>query len=384
MDDQQEDNNTNNEVDRALPTATIQQTMAPYGLNTGQESFVPRINPATLFQPIPTPAFLTAMQQQAGRHSAPTVPTTTAPATVTTSTTTAAAATTRPASFTENLEGNKKAKAKKKKGKTGGLAGTAFTKLETKILLGCVKRTKPIGKIEWLQVLDCFNSQVGESRGRDEGGIRRKFRSLADRRVPTGDPNIPDEVRLAKDIDQDIVRKSELITGDNMSSESGEVIEDDEEPAGLKTTGLDDPSESSNKAVEGTTAPSTSSTSKSSTKKRGRPRKSNSSSHIISDSNDLLLHAFIESERMAAKREKARDKKDRRQMKMFMALAATAITAFSGKKKVSNQLQEALSLSSSEEGDSDSTLSSYDSADSGPTKRKKIARLKKKARKARK
>ena len=93
MDDQQEDNNTNNEVDRALPTATIQQTMAPYGLNTGQESFVPRINPATLFQPIPTPAFLTAMQQQAGRHSAPTVPTTTAPATVTTSTTTAAAAT---------------------------------------------------------------------------------------------------------------------------------------------------------------------------------------------------------------------------------------------------------------------------------------------------
>ena len=73
MDDQQGENKNNEESNAVLPTTGIQEAMVPYGLNASQQTFTPRIAPNTLFQPIPHPAHLLAVQQ-AGRHSAPTVP----------------------------------------------------------------------------------------------------------------------------------------------------------------------------------------------------------------------------------------------------------------------------------------------------------------------
>ena len=98
-----------------------------------------------------------------------------------------------------------------------------FTKAETTTLLKAGERILPIDAEGWTEVRDIFNSKHS-SRGVE--GLERKFNKLTNTPVPTGNPNIPEDVKLAKSIKGKLFRRSGAT---NLSDEEEEEEEDEEE-----------------------------------------------------------------------------------------------------------------------------------------------------------
>ena len=88
--------------------------------------------------------------------------------------------------------------------------GRNFTQEELVNLFSIMEQVVPIGPDEWESVL-ADHSIVYP--GRDVDSIRRKFHSLHRKKVPTGDPNMPIEVKMAKRVKYLIVDKAELCGG---------------------------------------------------------------------------------------------------------------------------------------------------------------------------
>ena len=101
--------------------------------------------------------------------------------------------------------------------------GKGFMKAETTTLLKAVERILPIDAEGWTKVHEIFNSKHS-SRGVE--GLKRKFNKLANKPVPTGNPNIPEDVKLAKSIKGKLFRRSGAT---NLSDEEEEEEEDEEE-----------------------------------------------------------------------------------------------------------------------------------------------------------
>ena len=101
--------------------------------------------------------------------------------------------------------------------------GKGFTKAETTTLLKAVERIVPIDAEGWNEVHEIFNSKHS-SRGVE--GLKRKFNKLANKPVPTGNPNIPEDVKLAKSIKGKLFRRSGAT---NLSHEEEEEEEEEEE-----------------------------------------------------------------------------------------------------------------------------------------------------------
>ena len=101
--------------------------------------------------------------------------------------------------------------------------GKGFTKAETTTLLKAVERILPIDAEGWTEVHEIFNSKHS-SRGVE--GLKRKFNKLANKPVPTGNPNIPEDVKLAKSIKGKLFHRSGAT---NLSDEEEEEEEDEEE-----------------------------------------------------------------------------------------------------------------------------------------------------------
>ena len=101
--------------------------------------------------------------------------------------------------------------------------GKGFTKAETTTLLKAVERIVPIDAEGWAEVHEIFNSKHS-SRGVE--GLKRKFNKLANKPVPTGNPNIPEDVKLAKSIKGKLFHRSGAT---NLSDEEEEEEEDEEE-----------------------------------------------------------------------------------------------------------------------------------------------------------
>ena len=101
--------------------------------------------------------------------------------------------------------------------------GKGFTKAETTTLLKAVERILPIDAEGWTEVHEIFNSKHS-SRGVE--GLKRKFNKLTNKPVPTGNPNIPEDVKLAKSIQGKLFRRSGAT---NLSDEEEEEEEDEEE-----------------------------------------------------------------------------------------------------------------------------------------------------------
>ena len=101
--------------------------------------------------------------------------------------------------------------------------GKGFTKAETTTLLKAVERILPIDAEGWTEVHNIFNSKHS-SRGVE--GLKRKFNKLANKPVPTGNPNIPEDVKLAKSIKGKLFCRSRAT---NLSNEEKEEEEDEEE-----------------------------------------------------------------------------------------------------------------------------------------------------------
>ena len=94
--------------------------------------------------------------------------------------------------------------------------GKDFTKAETTTLLKAI----PIDAEAWNEVRDLFNSKHTP---RGVEGLKHKFNKLANKPVPTGNPNMPEDVKLAKSI------KSKLFHRSGARNLSEEEEEDEEE-----------------------------------------------------------------------------------------------------------------------------------------------------------
>ena len=101
--------------------------------------------------------------------------------------------------------------------------GKGFTKAKTTTLLKAVEQIVPINAEGWAEVHEIFNSKHS-SHGVE--GLKRKFNKLANKPVPTGNPNIPEDVKLAKSIKGKLFRRSGAT---NLSDEEEEEEEDEEE-----------------------------------------------------------------------------------------------------------------------------------------------------------
>ena len=101
--------------------------------------------------------------------------------------------------------------------------GKGFTKAETTTLLKAIERILPIDVEGWTKVHDIFNSKHSPQ---SVEGLKRKFNKLANKPVPTGNPNIPEDVKLAKSIKGKLFRCSGTT---NLSDDEEEEEEDKEE-----------------------------------------------------------------------------------------------------------------------------------------------------------
>ena len=100
--------------------------------------------------------------------------------------------------------------------------GKGFTKAETTTLLKVIEQILPINAEAWNEVHDVFNSKHSPHGVK---GLKHKFNKLANKPVPTGNPNMLEDVRLAKSIKSKLFCRS----GSTNLSEEGEEEEEEEE-----------------------------------------------------------------------------------------------------------------------------------------------------------
>ena len=101
--------------------------------------------------------------------------------------------------------------------------GKGFTKAETTTLFKAIEQILPIDTEGWTKVHDIFNSKHSP---RGVEGLKRKFNKLTNKPVPTGNPNIPEDVKLAKSIKGKLFRCSGAT---NLSDEEEEEEEEEDE-----------------------------------------------------------------------------------------------------------------------------------------------------------
>ena len=86
-----------------------------------------------------------------------------------------------------------------------------YGKVEIMHLLRILERVNPIGSEEWTQ---CTEEHRILYPGRCKESIKRKYATLYRKGIPTGDPNCPEEVRLAKKIKWAIGARASIGDGD--------------------------------------------------------------------------------------------------------------------------------------------------------------------------
>ena len=88
-----------------------------------------------------------------------------------------------------------------------------------------IERILPIDVEGWTEVHDIFNSKHSP---RGVEGLKRKFNKLANKPVPTGNQNIPEDVKLAKSIKGKLFRRSGATNvSDEEEEEEEEELDDD-------------------------------------------------------------------------------------------------------------------------------------------------------------
>ena len=101
--------------------------------------------------------------------------------------------------------------------------GKGFKRAETTTLLKTIEQILPIDAEAWNEVHDVFNSKHTP---RGVEGLKCKFNKLANKPVPTGNPNMPEDVKLAKSIKSKLFHRSGAT---NLSEEEEEDEEEEEE-----------------------------------------------------------------------------------------------------------------------------------------------------------
>ena len=101
--------------------------------------------------------------------------------------------------------------------------GKGFTKAETTTLLKTIEQILPIDMEAWNEVHDGLNSKHTPC---GVEGLKCKFNKLANKPVPTGNPNRPEDVKLTKSIKSKLFCRSGAT---NLSEEEEEDKEEEEE-----------------------------------------------------------------------------------------------------------------------------------------------------------
>ena len=102
--------------------------------------------------------------------------------------------------------------------------GKGFMKAKTTTLLKAIEQILPINAEAWNEVHDVFNSKHSPW---GVEGLKRKFNELANKPVPMGNPNMPEDVRLAKSIRSKLFCRSG-VTNLSEEEEEEEDIEEEE------------------------------------------------------------------------------------------------------------------------------------------------------------
>jgi hypothetical protein len=97
--------------------------------------------------------------------------------------------------------------------------GLNFTENEVTNMLDLIEDKQPIGSNEWEEI-ERLHAANFPDKNRTKDTIKRKFQLLALKEVPTGDPNIPTNVRRAKEIYSNIKRRTNLGEDGNEEDEA--------------------------------------------------------------------------------------------------------------------------------------------------------------------
>ena len=90
----------------------------------------------------------------------------------------------------------------------------------------------PINRDKWQLVANEHALEYPEC-NRDVEGLQRKYNTLVKRSVPTGNPTIPSDVRVANELQNAIRYKFEVAVGDNAHNRSSnESSNDDDDRSG--------------------------------------------------------------------------------------------------------------------------------------------------------
>jgi hypothetical protein len=256
---------------------------------------------------------------------------------------------------------------------------------ELDILLGLIKEYLPIGNIAWMRVVDEFNKRVSPARVRNKASILRKYNSLHQKLMPTGDPNMPPHVKIAKHINYLIMDKSEMINAEEMDEEEEAEVqvvdEADTDPLEVNAN-PPDPTEPTEPAAAFAPVPSSTTFSSRNTRAKNKQGRSETREFLelfmatekahyerlkLKDERDMARQKAKEKQDLA--RQKAKDKKDRQQWKAIMGIVTGAV-------QIIGQGRASLPLAPLDSSSSES-VSSIDSGDSPPTVKVKIGKGKK-------
>jgi len=97
--------------------------------------------------------------------------------------------------------------------------GLGYSEEETMNLLLILKEHQPIGSMAWEKVNDLHNVQ-NPNTPRTTDSLKRKFKELYQAKPKTGNPQLPEKVKLAKDIREAMCQRGQI---SNFSSSSKDV-----------------------------------------------------------------------------------------------------------------------------------------------------------------
>jgi len=199
-----------------------------------------------------------------------------------------------PAMAAPAVSKNKQGKFKQGGGRKTGSKG--YTEEETMYLLDLMEEYIPVGGTAW-ETIARLHNEIYSDFPRTRDSLKRLYQGLLRKKVPTGDPHCPPDVKKAKEIEQLIAAKTRA--GD-ISEENGGAM--------AALAGMEIDASLSSGTPEGTQALSV---------KRSSP-KMNQQLFI----EQIMAWQMMQSQQMAAQREQDRqqDKRDRRQNKMMMQM----------------------------------------------------------------
>jgi hypothetical protein len=92
--------------------------------------------------------------------------------------------------------------------------GAIFLREELDSFLDSVEEILPLSTTQWESVVEIHSSRYPD-KGRTVDSLKRKFKELHIKRIPTGDPHCPPAVRRAKHLRNAII---EMMDGTDLNS----------------------------------------------------------------------------------------------------------------------------------------------------------------------